>query len=219
MTALKFGWLLCLVSAIVSGAVLWQSPAGIEIPLHWGIDGTPDRYGPAWEGLFMPPAVMAMVLGIFSVLKWMEPRQENLEKSSKARGGIALAVVLMMLIIQAGTIGFVLGSDVPMVRLVFFAMGLMFMLMGNFLGKTRSNFFIGIRTPWTLSSDEVWRKTHRMGGKLFMAVGAVMAGIAWLVAQSNLAFVLIICVVPAVLIPAVYSWWLWRQENIASSSE
>ena len=213
MTALRLGWIICLLSAIVSFVVLQQVPEGVEVPLHWGIDGTPDRYGPAWEGLFMPPGVMALVLGIFSVLKWIEPRQENLQKSLVARGGIALAVVLMMLVLQAGTIAIALGNEVPMVRLVLFAVGLMLMVMGNFLGKTRSNFFIGIRTPWTLSSDDVWRKTHRLGGKLFMAAGAIMTAGSWVIAETSLEYLIVGGVVPAALIPVVYSWWLWRQEG------
>lgn len=213
MTAFKFAWIVCALSVIVSFVVLLQVPEGVEVPLHWGIDGTPDRYGPAWEGLFMPPGVMAFVLGIFSILKWIEPRQENLQKSMRARGGIALAVVLMMLVLQAGTIAVALGNAVPMVRLVLFAVGLMLMVMGNFLGKTRSNFFIGIRTPWTLSSDEVWRRTHRLGGKLFMVAGAVMTAGAWVLAEANLGYLIVAGVVPATVIPVVYSWWLWRQEK------
>ena len=213
MTALKFGWVICVLSAVVSAVVLQQVPEGMEVPLHWGIDGTPDRYGPAWEGLFMPPGVMALVLGIFSILKWIEPRQENLQKSLPARGGIALAVVLMMLVLQAGTIAIALGNEVPMVRLVLFAVGLMLTVMGNFLGKTRSNFFIGIRTPWTLSSDDVWRKTHRLGGKLFMVAGLLLATGSWFLAEANLEYLVIAGVVPAALIPVLYSWWLWRQES------
>lgn len=213
MTTFRFAWIVCVLSAIVSAIVFVQIPDGVQVPLHWGIDGTPDRYGPAWQGLFMPPAVMAFVLGIFSILKWIEPRQENLQKSMRARGGIALAVVLMMLVLQAGTISIALGNEVPMVRLVLFAVGLMLMVMGNFLGKTRSNFFIGIRTPWTLSSDDVWRRTHRLGGKLFMVAGAVMTAGAWVLAEANLEYLIVAGVVPATVIPVVYSWWLWRQEK------
>lgn len=216
MITFRFAWIVCVFSAIVSAIVFVQIPEGVEVPLHWGIDGTPDRYGPAWQGLFMPPAVMAFVLGILSILKWIEPRQENLQKSMRARGGIALAVVLMMLVVQAGTISIALGNEVPMVRLVLFAVGLMLMVMGNFLGKTRSNFFIGIRTPWTLSSDEVWRRTHRLGGKLFMVAGAAMTAGAWVLAEANLKYLIVAGVVPASVIPVVYSWWLWRQEQSES---
>lgn len=213
MTALKLGWIICVLSLIVSLIVLQQVPQGVELPLHWGIDGQPDRFGPAWEGLFMPPVIMALVLGVFSILKWIEPRQENLKKSNRARGGIAMGVVLMMLVLQAGTVAMAFGHDVPMVRLVLFGVGLMLIVMGNFLGKTRSNFFIGIRTPWTLSSDEVWRKTHRLGGKLFMLSGSVMLVGAWIIAESDLEYLILGGVLPAALIPVFYSWWLWRQEQ------
>ena len=134
----------------------------------------------------------------------------------RARGGIALGVVLMMLVLEAGNIAIALGNEVPMVRLVLFAVGIMLMVMGNFLGKTRSNFFIGTRTPWTLSSDEVWRRTHRLGGKLFMVAGAVLMAGAWVLAEANLEYLIVVGVVPASVIPVIYSWWLWRQEQSES---
>mgnify|MGYP002631166598 CR=1 FL=1 len=219
MTAFKFAWIVCALSAIAAAIVTLQIPDGVQVPLHWGLDATPDQYGPAWQGLFMPPAVMVFVLGIFSILKWIEPRQENLQKSMRARGGIALGVVLMMLVLEVGNIAIALGNEMPMVRLVLFAVGIMLMVMGNFLGKTRSNFFIGIRTPWTLSSDEVWRKTHRLGGKLFMASGAILMAGAWVLAEANLEYLIVAGVVPSTVIPVVYSWWLWRQEQSESKMD
>ncbi len=65
MTTLKAAWILCAISTIVSLIVLQFIPTGQELPLHWGIDGQADRYGPAWVALFMPPAVMVILLGIF----------------------------------------------------------------------------------------------------------------------------------------------------------
>ena len=100
-----------------------------------------------------------------------------------------------------------------MLMIVGLAVGTLFIIVGNYLGKTRSNFFIGIRTPWTLSSDSVWQKTHRLAGKLFMLSGLIIVVSSWFIANSNLGTLVIFTVLPAALIPCIYSWWLWRSEQ------
>ena len=213
MTALKTGWVIFAITAAISAYYIGTAPAGIEIPIHWGIDGSPDRMGSVTEGMLMPPAVMLLILAVMSALKWFEPRKENLLRSNTARGWIALSVILLMMVIEVGNIAILNGYEAPMVRLVFFGVGLMLMVMGNFFSKVRSNFFIGIRTPWTLSSDQVWQKTHRLGGKLFMLAGALLVPAAWGLAESALIYAMAALIVPAVLIPAFYSWWLWKKEQ------
>ncbi len=210
---MRYLWLICVLSAIVSFVVFQYIPEGIELPIHWGADGAPDRYSPAWKGIFIPPALMVVMTGLFSALKWVEPRAENLQKSLRARDGFALAVVLMMIVIQAGTIGAVMGYEISNLRLVLFAGGLGLLVMGNFMGKTRSNFFIGLQTPWTLASETVWRKTHRFGGKLQILAGALMMTGALMLSEIIFKYVAFGIVLPVILIPAAYSWWLWRQEQ------
>jgi uncharacterized membrane protein len=211
MTTLKPGWILCAISATVSLITLQTIPAGLELPLHFGFDGQADRYGPAWVALFMSPAVIAILLGFFSSLKWLEPRKENLQQSICARNGILFAFILMMLLIQAGNVAIAFGREVSMDRLIIFAIGLALIITGNFLGRIRSNFFIGIRTPWTLSSDEVWRKTHHLGSKLIMLAGFILLIGSWILMQHELIYLLLSSILPAILIPVLYSWWLWHQ--------
>ena len=213
MTALKMGWVIFVITAAVAAYYIGTAPAGIEIPVHWGIDGTPDRYGSVTEGMATPPGVMLLVLTIMSVLKWLEPRQENLKRSNKARGWIALAVVMLMAVLEVGNVFIVEGHDVPMTRVVFVGVGLMFVIMGNFFGKIRSNFFIGVRTPWTLSSDEVWRQTHRLSGKIFMLAGALLMPVAWIAPEGWLFYTMLFVMIPTILTPLVYSWWLWKKEQ------
>jgi uncharacterized membrane protein len=87
---------------------------------------------------------------------------------------------------------------------------MLFVLIGALMPRMRPSWFMGIRTPWTLSSDDVWVRTHRLGGKLFVAAGAVVAvsgllpGNWWIIGAIALAAVL-------ALVPVVYSWWLWRE--------
>lgn len=218
---MKYLWLVCALSVIASVVVFQQLPVGAELPTHWGADGIADRHSAAWKGLVLPPAFMIVMLGVFSGLKWVEPRQENLNNSLRARDGFALAIVLMVLLLQVGTIAVALGFEVPKSRMAVLGVGLALLIMGNFMGKTRSNFFIGIQTPWTLASEDIWRKTHRFGGKLSMFAGAVMIIAAWVLAEVSIKYVVFVIVLPAIFIPMVYSWWLWRQEQkqIQESSE
>ncbi len=216
---MKYLWIICLLSVLTSVVVFQQIPEGMELPYHWDADGEADRYTPAWKGLTIPPLLMILMVGLFAGLKWIEPRAENLQKSLRARDGFALAIVLMMLVLQLGTIAMILGFEIPKIRLAIMAVGLGFIIMGNYMGKTRSNYFIGIPTPWSLSNEDNWRRTHRLGGKLHMFAGAVMLMASWVLVVESLKYVVPIVVAPVILIPAIYSWWLWRQEQGQESPE
>lgn len=213
MNAIKLGWIVCVITAAVAVVTLQQIPEGMELPLHWDIDGQADRIGPAWQGLFMPPMALAIILIIFSALKYLEPRTENLRNSSRAIGGIVLAVVVLMVTLEVVYVSLALGHDVPVIRFVFFSVGLMFTIIGNFLSKMRSTFFVGIRTPWTLSSDDVWRKTHRLGGRMFMILGAIIALGAWFIQDRALTQLTAAGTVITAIFVVAYSWWLWRKEQ------
>ncbi|MDX1444523.1 MAG: SdpI family protein, partial [Gammaproteobacteria bacterium] len=122
-----------------------------------------------------------------------------------------LALVLAAQLLYAG------GINVDMTMLVLLGMGGLFIVLGNFLGKTRKNFFIGIRTPWTLASDEVWIRTHRLAGWLFVAVGILFIGAAPFGASH---VVIISGAVIAALVPTFYSLWLYKRlEGFRQESE
>ncbi len=101
-----------------------------------------------------------------------------------------------------------LGAEHNVSTIVMVAVGVLFMFIGNFLGKVRKNFFLGIRTPWMLASDEVWAKTHRLAGWCFVIAGAIMA--IGSVAGPRMEWV-IIAVVTFALIPVVYSYFAYRR--------
>ena len=95
----------------------------------------------------------------------------------------------------------------------------MLMMIGNQLGKSRSMYLVGIRTPWTLASEEVWIKTHRLGGKLMILAGfALIVGALLPLAPTSAAIVSAAAIAIAVIVPIVYSWWLWRGERCAGHS-
>jgi uncharacterized membrane protein len=213
MNILKLCWGIAFSALIISLYLINSLPAGIELPIHWNIDGEVDRYADATIALLFPPAIMIVILGIFSVLKKIDPRKQNIQLSNKAIAAFALAITLLMVTLEVSYIAILNGIEVPMMLVISFMVGIMLIVIGNYLGKTRSNFFVGIRTPWTLSSEAVWQKTHRLAGKLFMISGLVIAISCWFIALVYLGYLIIFTVLHAALIPCIYSWWLWKEEQ------
>ncbi len=200
-----------ILAMIALSAWAWfQLPEGAQLPVHWGLNGQPDRYGSKAEGLLLTPAIGVLLLGLQAIIPAIDPRGENIRRSAKPYYIFWLAIGVVLLIVHALLVFAALGHEVNMGSGVIITIGLLFMVIGNYLGKIRSNFMIGIRTPWTLSSELAWNKTHRLGGKLFMLTGGLMI-VAGLLGQFNLAF--IVTMVGAVGLSiglAIYSYFVWR---------
>ena len=164
-----------LIAMLCLSAYAWPKiPAGTLIPVHWGADGQPNGYGSKLEGLFMMPIIYAVLFVFFLILPKIEPRKVNFANSFKAYNVIILALIGVMLVIHTATVLIALGVHLDINKIVVVTIGILFIMIGNVMGKIRSNFFMGIRTPWTLSSELSWRKTHRLGGWLFVMVGVAM---------------------------------------------
>ena len=213
MNLVKFSIFITVITCVVAAIAINLVPEGLQLPIHWNASGEVDRMTNAATALIMPPVLMVASLLILTVLKHLEPRKENLTHSLTAARAIIASVVVLLAIIEAGYVAIILGVEFEMHKVILASVGLVLMVAGNFMSKTRSNFFIGIRTPWTLSSDEVWRKTHRLGGKLFMLAGVITMLVAPFANNELLKLVIPVVVVPAALIPVGYSWWLWREEQ------
>ncbi|GAB2998156.1 SdpI family protein [Psychrosphaera aestuarii] len=213
MNLVKFSIFITVITCVVAAIAINLVPEGLQLPIHWNASGEVDRMTNATTALIMPPVLMIASLLVLTVLKHLEPRKENLTHSLTAARAIIASVVALLAIIEAGYLAMLLGVEFEMHKVILASVGLVLMVAGNYMSKTRSNFFIGIRTPWTLSSDEVWRKTHRLGGKLFMLAGVITMLVAPFANNELLKLVIPVVVVPAALIPVGYSWWLWREEQ------
>jgi uncharacterized membrane protein len=193
-------------------------PADLVLPTHFGIDGTPDRFSGKWVALFLP----AGMAGGLSLLLWflpaLEPRLSNLERSAGLYHWSWAALLLLSAAIELVVVSVALHWGLRIEHIVAGAIGLMLVLIGNQLGKSRSMYLVGIRTPWTLASEEVWIRTHRLGGKLMLAGGLAMCLAALLPIPSGLlAGVCGASVAVMVVVPIVYSYLLWRREKAQPS--
>jgi len=213
MNTLKLCWGIAIICLFTSLYMINSLPDGLQLPIHWNIDGEVDKYAEATIAFIFPPTILIVILTIFSVLSKLDPRKKNIQLSQKSIAAFSVAITLLMISFEVSYIAMVNGIEVPMMMVVGLMIGTLLIIVGNYLGKTRSNFFIGIRTPWTLSSDSVWQKTHRLAGKLFMVSGLIIVISSWFIATNNLGTLVIFTVLPAALIPCIYSWRLWKSEQ------
>ncbi|MDO8592186.1 MAG: SdpI family protein [bacterium] len=163
---------LLLLTVIVS--VFFYNKLPERVATHWNFAGRPDGYGSGQtQAIVFPLMAIGMYL-LFLLIPYLDPKKERYEQFSKTyhifKSIILASVVIIYLVIGLNGLGYNLPVGVIVPGLV----GLLFMVLGNYLGKIKMNWFMGIRTPWTLSSEEVWNKTHRFGGKMFMLAGLLM---------------------------------------------
>jgi uncharacterized membrane protein len=208
--------ILMIAAALAIGA---STPADLQLPTHWGIDGQPDQYSGKWSALLMPVAIVAGVSLLLYLIPAFEPRKQGLERSQGLYAASWAGMLLIGCMIQLAVASAALGWDLKGSTLILIGLGALFVLIGNQLGKSRSMFLIGIRTPWTLSSEDVWIKTHRLAGKLMVLGGLLLIVAAFLpLPRGALAAVTLTVLIAAVGVPLVYSFVLSRRERQADES-
>ncbi|WND03989.1 SdpI family protein [Temperatibacter marinus] len=193
---------------------LGQLPAGTELPVHYNIQGEADRYAPASSALWFVIGMAAFTALLINFLPALDPRMKNVENTRPAIRGMVNGFVLFSAILHGGMVGQALGYPFEIMQSLLVAMSLMFLIMGNYISKTRSNFFIGIRTPWTLTSETVWVKTHRLAARLMVPVSMVVLILALLGYYKTLFPYLLFGMIATMLIPVIYSWFAYRAERV-----
>jgi uncharacterized membrane protein len=203
-----------LIAAMVA-ASLWAWPNiqdGAQIPVHWNLEGQVDRYGSKAEALLFMPVLTLLITLTFVVLWRLDPRRSNIAASGKMWSAIGIGVAALMAYMHVLLVLIAIGHSIDMSEYLMPAIGVLFMVIGNYLGKSRSNWFAGVRTPWTLSSEYSWNKTHRLGGWLFMGSGALTV-VASLVFGAKVAiFVLGGTVIAAAIASVVASYVYWKND-------
>ena len=205
-------WIPVLVVLVALIASVWAYPNLPErIPTHWDLDGNVNGYSSRLWGAFGLPLAMVILYAGMRFLPIVDPRRENYAKFAGAYDGIILAVLLFMLGIHAIVLRAGMGHPISMQKVLPLSLGLLFIVIGTLLPRARSNFFVGIRTPWTLSSEKSWEKTHHAGGYVFAFIGLVMAASAFLPISTGWPVVWVVTAC-AILGLVVYSYLVWRDD-------
>lgn len=183
-----------------------------RIVTHWNARGQADGYSSRAFGAFVTPAGILVMAVVVQVLPVIDPRRANYAKFSDTYWLLVNGILVFMGLVHLALLGSGAGLPVPIQPLVRVGIGVLFVVLGNHLGRVQPNWFLGIRTPWTLSSDVVWRKTHRLAAWTFVGGGLVFAASAFVPLARSYAL-LGTTIAIAVLAPVVYSLYLWKREQ------
>ncbi|WP_041468329.1 SdpI family protein [Geobacillus sp. C56-T3] len=164
-----------------------------EVAIHWSASGEADGFSNKWLGAFLPPLLMTFLIMLMGVLPKFDPKKESYGRFQKSYGIVNAALACFFLLLHIATLAYNLGVSVDIGRLVPLGVGALLIVLGNYMPKIKPNYFIGIRTPWTLESETVWNKTHRLGGKVFIVMGMLLMLTAF--SRGDIQFVLLMLVI------------------------
>ena len=201
-------------AALFSAWVFPRLPA--QVVTHWGADGQPNGWSSPLVACLVGPAIGAVLALLFAVIPRIDPRAESWLRHGGTFYLVANVALGFLAGMQVLLMGQALGWGLPVPRLMLAAVGALFVLLGVLMPGMQPNWFIGIRTPWTLSSDVVWRKTHLVGRNCFVVAGLLLIGGGFFSSQVVTGGILVAVGVAAAT-PVVYSWWAWKLERSAAS--
>ncbi|MDH4045768.1 MAG: SdpI family protein [Gemmatimonadota bacterium] len=206
-------WIGLVVAGIAFAVAIWAYPQlPPRVPSHWNIRGEVDGYAGRFVAAFVFPLAILFLAGLVHVLPRIDPRGENYPKFHDTYWLLINGVLIFMGVVYLAVIGNAIGAPIPIGTVMPIALGFLFIVVGNYLGRVQPNWFLGIRTPWTLSSDTVWRKTHRLGSWVFVIAGLLFM-VSGLVPGVRFGTPLLAIIIALVATPVLYSLYLWMRER------
>jgi uncharacterized membrane protein len=199
------------LAALMVGIGVYSYPRMPEVvAVHWNSQGAANGYGSRFQGAFLLPIIMLGVAALLLFIPEIDPLKANIEKFRKDFNAFMLAFALFFFYLYTLTTMLNLGFQFGLNQFLLPGMGIFIYACGVLLGKARRNYFIGIRTPWTLSSDTVWAKTHVLGGVLFKLSGVI--SVLGILAPKLAILFLVVPLMAASAITIAYSYIVFRQE-------
>lgn len=210
MEKLKKDWLIAIMLVIpfVFIAMYWNKFPD-RIPTHFNGDGVPDDYSSKGFGLFLLPLVNIAMYIMFIILPKIDPSRRNYGLFLDKYNVIRMVLHIFITFVFFLTSIYALGYHYNMTMLILYGVLILFLVLGNVMGNVRHNYFIGVRTPWTLANEEVWTKTHRMTSKLWVFSTLIMMIVLPLVPAPDIAFIAYAATIS--IIPIVYSYVIFRK--------
>ena len=194
---------------MVAGLVLWNKlPA--KVPTHWGFDGTVDGWSSKAFAVFALPLILLAVHWVCVFVTSLDPKNKG--QSGKVLGLILWICPMVSLFAGVSVYAAALGVELNVGALAMVAMGLLFVVIGNYLPKCKQNYTIGIKVPWTLDSEENWVATHRFGGRIWVVGGVLIVLCAFLPKAILFPIFLVLLTVMAFL-PILYSYLYYRRHQ------
>ena len=178
-----------------------------QLPIHWNLQGEADNFGHKNTLSFIHIGIYLLLI----ILPLIDPRKSNYKIFEKSYYRLRLAIILFMGAFNTMVFLSETGHDINLTRVIIVGILLLFMVLGNYMNNLRPNWFIGIRTPWTLDNEEVWRKTHHLASRLFFGFGFIALILSFFLADQILLPLMFWVLISAAIIPAIYSYILYRR--------
>lgn len=191
---------------IIIGGLFWDRLPEM-IPTHFGLDGTADGYSSKFQALVTLPLILVLVHILVVVVTAKDPKADNV--TPKMRLFVYGFIPVLSILVQSLSLGYALGFVKDTTKLVFMFLGVIFLILGNYLPKIKQNYTVGIKIPWTLHDEENWNKTHRLAGKLWVLGGLLILIDAWF--GFALPVVFFGSILLMIAIPTVYSYLLSKE--------
>jgi uncharacterized membrane protein len=201
-------WLI-IVGMFVAAIVVWPTVSS-RIPVHWNASGQVDGYGGKMEGLLLLPAIAIGIYLLLLFIPRIDPGRANYAQFSGPYLTVRYAVLVMIAAIYGISLLAIKGVGFNMTRVILSVIGLLFIVLGNVMGKVRPNWFVGVRTPWTLSSNRSWVRTHRLAGWLFTLAGLIFLALIAVNVREALSLIVGSGVGVIAVVLIVYSYVEWR---------
>jgi uncharacterized membrane protein len=207
-----YGGAAVVILAVLAGTLVAYPSLPNVVPIHWDAHGQVNGWGPKWSLFLYGPGGMLLMVLMFAALPWLSPRKFEVDSFRATYLYIMIVIVAMMAYCQGlillAALGSLSGVVFDITRAIVGGVCLLIALLGNVLGKVRRNFFVGIRTPWTIANERVWNVTHRFAAKTFFAGG--LLGLVAVVLRAPF-WVPIAAILIATLVPAAYSLVFYKQ--------
>lgn len=202
-------WIVVILSIIVAVVGIFIMPD--IIPTHFGPSGAPDAWGSKYTVL-MYPGILVLVTVLAVPMIKLDPKQENYGRFSKYYYDFFFGFALFFMATEISNIAIALGADINVGSIICFVTGVLMLFVGNMMPKIKQNFFFGIKTPWALTDEENWFKTHRLGGKAFAVGGVIMMLAAFIPGESKV-WIVFIMILSITCIPFVYSYMIFKKKQ------
>lgn len=202
----EFIILLTVLAPLGVAAWMWNDlPA--TIPIHWNFEGKPDGFMPKFPGAVLLPLLNAVMSVVLKYIVRLDPKRDNYEQFSRAYSAIRIALSVFFAIIGIYTLRLAVGTDMTMGSFIEACMCLLFFVLGNYMRNIKHNYFVGVRTPWTLADEDVWRMTHRFTSTLW-TISSVVVFLVMLTIPSTIALGIFIgFAVIMGIVPMVFGHW------------
>lgn len=198
-----------LLAPFIASFILWDKLPE-EVPIHFNFQGEADDWGPKWINAIMLPLIGVGIYVLLLVLPKIDPKKK-ITSIQKPVSAIRIITSFFFVGIYAFVMAASMGSMINFSSYILVGVGVLITIVGNYMNSMKPNYFIGVRTPWTLENPEVWKRTHRLTSKIWVITGIVMIALAFLPSILESAITIIILITILAVIPIVYSYLVFKK--------